>query len=518
MRKLITTLCIIGVLMPISSFAQYRGNLDDGLIARYLFNADLQDASGNQNHGASVGTIVPTKDRFNNSCGAMYFDGNVFARVASSPSLESPNLGLTISAWFKLERGCEYGNIKWATICCKSDISTENDWSPQYRLQPTEWTTSLNTEITEMVKRDFDYDTWYFYAMTYDGSYIKTWLDNEKIFEFYYDNPLESNKFPLEIGRDLPGNLEFMHGSLDDLRIYNRALSEAEVGALFFDTSDNIVGYNPCGTAVPREEREEEIREERTDPVFEARPDTIKNSVIIYDTIRQPVKIREPRKEVVTVYDTVRRPVVIYDTIRQPVRQPVREQDFTREPTMSTEFEQTNNIVLLLDISASMHGKTRLPVLREAFLKMIPYFKRADRISLVTFSRRSHVMLEGVSGSEKSRIEDRIGTLPRGIGSTNAKEGLETAFRLATENFIPEGNNRIIMASDGDFPIKSLYKMGKKIAEEEIVLDIFAFGQTSEQKLSQLDELAQKANGGFREASAENMEQIMYEALKGIKR
>ena len=238
--------------IPQWSYGQNTRRLNRDLIARYLFNRDAKDASGNNNHGNILGNVTATEDRFGNKCGAMFFDGQSgFVSVPSSPSLELPYDQLTITAWFKLTYPAEISGLKWATICCKSDLATEDNTHPQYRLQPTEWTVSVNTEFTESYETNFGYDTWYFYAVTYDGQTVRAYLDGQKGFEFDYYTRFNENSSPLEIGRDVPGNTEYLHGSLDDLRIYNRALSDAEINKLFLDQSDSTIPNNPCAPIPP---------------------------------------------------------------------------------------------------------------------------------------------------------------------------------------------------------------------------------------------------------------------------
>lgn len=249
--KYFSLLICLSLLPALKGYSQ-APDLEKGLIAYYRFDADAKDASGNGNHGRIVGQVEPVEDRFGNACGAMYFDGRrSYITVPDSRSLSSPYKSLTLSAWFLLYADSEISGIKWATICCKSDLSYEDDQTPHYRLQPTEWTVSLNTEFTEACKTQWDFGVWYHYAMVYDGSTVTAYMNGEKIYEDYYHHPLEANPHPLNIGRDLPGNLEYLHGTLDDLRMYNRALSKNEVMALYRDDADKTHFVSPCGEPAP---------------------------------------------------------------------------------------------------------------------------------------------------------------------------------------------------------------------------------------------------------------------------
>lgn len=219
-----------------------------GMIAHYLFNGELSDNSGNENTGNPNGGIKFDVDRFGNICGALKFNGSDgFVSVPSSRSLKSPKRKFSVAVWFRLD--AEAGDIKWLTVCCKSNSSMELPNSPQYRFQATNQTISFNTEFTENIVKDVAIDTWHHYAMVYNGRQITAYLDGKPFFEFPYQTTIMSNDMPLEIGRDVPGNLEYFAGSLDDLRIYNRALSPKEITAIYRDNSEKN-SYKPC-TAPP---------------------------------------------------------------------------------------------------------------------------------------------------------------------------------------------------------------------------------------------------------------------------
>ena len=212
------------------------GNLKKGLLARYLFNGTLNDGSGNGNDGLGIGNLPYVQDRFGNDCGALAFDGSSYVVVPSSRSLKSPQNELTVTTWFKLDQ--QAGPLQWLTICCKSDLALETPTSPQYRCQATKLTLSVNTEFTENLNQDLGYDVWQHYAMVYDGQMVKAYLNGQVYWSFPYSGQFVPNDMPLEIGRDLPGAEEFFVGSFDDLRIYNRGLSDREIQAIYADQSE----------------------------------------------------------------------------------------------------------------------------------------------------------------------------------------------------------------------------------------------------------------------------------------
>lgn len=218
-----------------------------GLVAQYLFNADAQDVSGNNNDGYIKGGVFTTRDRFGNACGAMQFNGtDGYIHVPHSPSLSQPQSAYTIALWFKASDGSEYSDLQWMTICCKSNSREESSNSPQFRLQSTRYTVSMNTEFTENFDHQIKFDTWYHYAVTYDGDYCRVYLNNKEIVSWQYNTSFSPNQLAMEIGRDLPGNIEYFCGVMDELYIYDRALSPREVTALYTNESERT-SKKPCG-------------------------------------------------------------------------------------------------------------------------------------------------------------------------------------------------------------------------------------------------------------------------------
>lgn len=218
-----------------------------GLVAHYLFNADAQDISKNANHGYTNGGVFATKDRFGNACGAMQFNGSDgYITVPHSKSLSSPQSAYTVALWFKALDGSEYSDLQWMTICCKSDIREETNNSPQFRLQSTRFTVSMNTDFTENFDHKIEFNRWYHYAVTYDGSYCRVYLNGNEIVNWAYKTKFAPNELPLEIGRDLPGNIEYFCGVMDDLYIYDRALNLNELTAIYTNDSERT-SPKPCG-------------------------------------------------------------------------------------------------------------------------------------------------------------------------------------------------------------------------------------------------------------------------------
>jgi hypothetical protein len=235
-----------------------------GLVAYYKFDYEprlkskvLKDYSPNGNDGKIVGVMDYVEDRFGVGCSAMNFDGNSYVTVPDSKSLKSPHDAFSVAVWFKLNTGCDLFK-EWLTICCKSNQPVESNESPQYRMQATAQTVSINTEFTENFIPPLSYDIWYFYVYTYDGSSVRVFINGKLVFDYPYSGTFTENSMPLEIGRDLPGGTEFYNGVMDDLLVYNRSLSNNEIAGLFSvgssvqnsrcDNPKNIIG--PDSTVV----------------------------------------------------------------------------------------------------------------------------------------------------------------------------------------------------------------------------------------------------------------------------
>lgn len=216
------------------------------LVAYYPLGENANDLSGNNNNGTIIGGVIPATDRFGNPCGAYYFDGFTgYIEVPDSKSLRSPVNEFSVACWFTVDQNCAAGDLKWLTMICKGQDATETPSNPQYRVQSfqssTQSTISINTDFTEydnyFYNHAFNYNTWYFYALVYDSRSIKAFLNSDLIWEFPYSKTLVTNYDPLHIGKDIPGNLEYHCGSLDDLRIYSSALTENQILDLYNDNS-----------------------------------------------------------------------------------------------------------------------------------------------------------------------------------------------------------------------------------------------------------------------------------------
>ncbi|HAI37343.1 MAG TPA: VWA domain-containing protein [Maribacter sp.] len=157
-----------------------------------------------------------------------------------------------------------------------------------------------------------------------------------------------------------------------------------------------------------------------------------------------------------------------------------------------------SNLTFLIDVSGSMSADNKLPLLKSAFKLLVNQLRDKDRISIVVYAGAAGVVLEPTSGSDKTKIINALNNLEAG-GSTAGGQGIELAYQLAEKHFKKNGNNRVILATDGDFNIglSSDYDMENLIVkkrESGVFLSVLGFG-IGNYKDSKLETLADKGNG-----------------------
>lgn len=159
-----------------------------------------------------------------------------------------------------------------------------------------------------------------------------------------------------------------------------------------------------------------------------------------------------------------------------------------------------SNFVFLIDVSGSMSNANKLPLLKSAFKLMVNQLRETDKVAIVVYAGAAGVVLKPTSGSNKVKIMEALNNLSAG-GSTAGGEGIELAYKLAERNFIKGGNNRVILATDGDFNVgnSSDKAMEKLIIEKRktgVYLTVLGFGYGN-YKDSKLETLADKGNGNY---------------------
>jgi len=217
-------------------------DLEDGLVARWDFSSNAFDTSGNGNHGDVQGGVAPTADRFGNPGSAYSFDGTSgYIDVAYAESL-NPTAAITITAWFKAD-SFALGSYSWPPILAKYgsglggyDLAIQKVYEGTPRIGSSVcttgegWLTLHDWPPAEPVSAGI----WYFTAMTYDGSALTSYSREKDetsliVLSMSGSGGLVTSSYDLNIGRSPYNTSRYFNGVIDDLRIYDRALSSTEI-------------------------------------------------------------------------------------------------------------------------------------------------------------------------------------------------------------------------------------------------------------------------------------------------
>ncbi|MGB2760652.1 MAG: von Willebrand factor type A domain-containing protein [Maribacter stanieri] len=157
-----------------------------------------------------------------------------------------------------------------------------------------------------------------------------------------------------------------------------------------------------------------------------------------------------------------------------------------------------SNLTFLIDVSGSMSGDNKLPLLKSAFKLLVNQLREKDRVSIVVYAGAAGVVLEPTSGNNKEKIMSALNNLEAG-GSTAGGAGIQLAYKLAEKHFKKTGNNRVILATDGDFNVglssdKDMEDLIVEKRESGVFLSVLGFGMGN-YKDSKLETLADKGNG-----------------------
>ena len=159
-----------------------------------------------------------------------------------------------------------------------------------------------------------------------------------------------------------------------------------------------------------------------------------------------------------------------------------------------------SNLIFLIDVSGSMGSRDKLPLLVKGFKLLVDQLRESDVVSIVVYSGSSGVILPPTSGNQKEKIFAVLENL-HAKGSTAGGEGIKKAYEIAQQNFNPNGNNRVILATDGDFNVgvsstSRLVKLIKEKREQGIDLSILGFG-SGNLKDSKMEQIANNGNGNY---------------------
>ncbi|HEY0153275.1 MAG TPA: VWA domain-containing protein [Longimicrobium sp.] len=196
---------------------------------------------------------------------------------------------------------------------------------------------------------------------------------------------------------------------------------------------------------------------------------------------------------------------------------------------MSTERLPPSNLVFLVDVSGSMQSPDKLPLVQESLRMLTDQLRRQDRVAIVLYAGDAGVALPSTSGADKATIRRAIDAMYAG-GSTNGAGGITTAYETVRRNYIPGGNNRVILATDGDFNVgvssdAELVKLIEREREDGIALTVLGFG-TGNYQDAKMEALADHGNGNYayvddvgeaRKALVEEMAGTLHTLAKDVK-
>lgn len=168
--------------------------------------------------------------------------------------------------------------------------------------------------------------------------------------------------------------------------------------------------------------------------------------------------------------------------------------------SFSTKDLPPNNLVFLIDVSGSMNSPERLPLVKASLKYLVSELRAKDSVTIVVYAGAAGLVLPPTPGNQKEKILDTLDKLEAG-GSTAGGSGIQLAYKIAKDNLIKQGNNRVILATDGDFNVgtssdSELIRMIEEKREQKIFLSVLGFG-TGNLQDAKMEQLADKGNGNY---------------------
>jgi len=165
---------------------------------------------------------------------------------------------------------------------------------------------------------------------------------------------------------------------------------------------------------------------------------------------------------------------------------------------INTEDLPASNLVFLIDVSGSMSSYNKLPLLQESYKLLADNLREKDKVAIVVYAGAAGVVLPSTNGIDKQKIKNAIDNLRAG-GSTSGAAGIKLAYEIAQKNFVKDGNNRVILATDGDFNVgqssdASLVRLIEDKRKSGVFLTVMGFGMGN-YKDNKMLKLADSGNG-----------------------
>jgi Ca-activated chloride channel homolog len=157
-----------------------------------------------------------------------------------------------------------------------------------------------------------------------------------------------------------------------------------------------------------------------------------------------------------------------------------------------------SNMVFLVDVSGSMNEPNKLPLVQASLNMLVEQLREQDKVAIVVYAGNAGLVLPSTSGANKIKIKEAIDNLEAG-GSTAGGAGIQLAYKVAKENFIKEGNNRVLLTTDGDFNVgvssdDELVRLIENERKSGVFLSVLGYG-TGNYKDNKMQQLADKGNG-----------------------
>ncbi len=168
--------------------------------------------------------------------------------------------------------------------------------------------------------------------------------------------------------------------------------------------------------------------------------------------------------------------------------------------SIDSEKLPASNLVFLIDVSGSMSDENKLPLLKQSLKVLVNQLRKEDKVSIVVYAGAAGLVLTPTSGDKKMTIMDALDKLEAG-GSTAGGQGIMLAYKTAQENFISNGNNRVILATDGDFNVgassdNDMQRLIEEKRQSGVFLTCLGYGMGN-YKDSKMEVLANKGNGNY---------------------
>lgn len=216
------------ILIIVFNNTSYSTNPDSGLIAFYPFNGNTNDESGKGNHGFNNGATLAT-DRFGRTNNAYNFN-HTYIEIPNSISLQSPSNSMTMAFWINIS---QWDN-NTAGIMAKSNSGAIGQYGSLISTTPY-----IQFDIGGQfarITRYFGLNTWYFVCLKWSGQKAILYLNGDVYDSVSFSGIMASDNNPLILGKHTPGSVSYLLGKLDDIRIYNRDISSAEIQQLYLET------------------------------------------------------------------------------------------------------------------------------------------------------------------------------------------------------------------------------------------------------------------------------------------